>query len=99
MVQCIANRSCLEARWKFVPECGQTLVVVCSPVLAYEPTICIFFWFQMVMYKQAGQRLPNEFVQQHQDIVRLIQWQKSQLQHGGPAVRKGNLTERSSHED
>lgn len=46
---------------------------------------------KMVMYKQAGQRLPNELVQQHQDIVRLIQWQKSQLQHGGPAVRKEYL--------
>lgn len=50
----------------------------------------------MVMYKQAGQRLPNELVKQYQDIVQKIQWQKSQLQHGGPAVRNGNLTERSS---
>ncbi|KAJ6657690.1 hypothetical protein lerEdw1_002191 [Lerista edwardsae] len=46
---------------------------------------------KMVMYKQAGQRLPNELVEQHQDIVRKIQWQKSQLQHGGPAVRKEYL--------
>ncbi|XP_066474043.1 coiled-coil and C2 domain-containing protein 1A [Tiliqua scincoides] len=46
---------------------------------------------KMVMYKQAGQRLPSELVEQHQDIVRMIQLQKSQLQRGGPAVRKEYL--------
>ncbi|XP_053152435.1 coiled-coil and C2 domain-containing protein 1A isoform X2 [Hemicordylus capensis] len=48
---------------------------------------------KMVVYKQAGQRIPNELVEQHQEVLRMIQWQKSQLQHGGPAVRKEYLVQ------
>ncbi|XP_044299490.1 coiled-coil and C2 domain-containing protein 1A isoform X1 [Varanus komodoensis] len=43
---------------------------------------------KMMVCKQAGQRIPSDLVEQHQNITRMIQWQKSQLQHGGPAVRK-----------
>ncbi|XP_077185923.1 coiled-coil and C2 domain-containing protein 1A [Paroedura picta] len=48
---------------------------------------------KMMACRQHGQRLPNELVDQHQDITRMIQWQKSQLQHGGPAVRKEYLAQ------
>ncbi|XP_033029967.1 coiled-coil and C2 domain-containing protein 1A isoform X1 [Lacerta agilis] len=44
-------------------------------------------------YKQVGQRPPNDLVEQHQNVIRMIQWQKSQLQHGGPAVMKEYLTQ------
>nr|XP_056706503.1 coiled-coil and C2 domain-containing protein 1A [Euleptes europaea] len=48
---------------------------------------------KMMAYKQAGQRLPSELVKQHQEITRMIQSQKTQLQHGGPAVRKEYLVQ------
>ncbi|XP_061469802.1 coiled-coil and C2 domain-containing protein 1A [Rhineura floridana] len=48
---------------------------------------------KMAGYKQAGQRLPSELVEQHQNVIRMIQWQKSQLQHGGPAIMKEYLTQ------
>ncbi|XP_015266053.1 PREDICTED: coiled-coil and C2 domain-containing protein 1A [Gekko japonicus] len=48
---------------------------------------------KMMACRQSGQRLPNQLVDQHQEVARMIQWQKSQLQHGGPAVRKEYLAQ------
>ncbi|KAL8164524.1 UNVERIFIED_CONTAM: Coiled-coil and C2 domain-containing protein 1A, partial [Gekko kuhli] len=48
---------------------------------------------KMMACRQSGQRLPNQLVDQHQEITRMIQWQKSQLQHGGPVVRKEYLAQ------
>uniref|UniRef100_A0ABM5FQD1 Coiled-coil and C2 domain-containing protein 1A n=1 Tax=Pogona vitticeps TaxID=103695 RepID=A0ABM5FQD1_9SAUR len=48
---------------------------------------------KMLAYKQAGQRPPSDLLEQHQNIIQMIQWQKSQLQHGGPAVKKEYLTQ------
>uniref|UniRef100_A0ACB8ELP2 Uncharacterized protein n=1 Tax=Sphaerodactylus townsendi TaxID=933632 RepID=A0ACB8ELP2_9SAUR len=48
---------------------------------------------KMMACRQSGQRLPTELVDLHQDITRMIQWQKSQLQQGGPVVRKEYLAQ------
>ncbi|XP_070597608.1 coiled-coil and C2 domain-containing protein 1A [Erythrolamprus reginae] len=47
---------------------------------------------KIVTYNQAGQPPPRDLVEQHQSIIQKINWQKSQLQHGGPAVMKEYLT-------
>uniref|UniRef100_A0A8C8VPQ2 Coiled-coil and C2 domain-containing protein 1B n=1 Tax=Pelusios castaneus TaxID=367368 RepID=A0A8C8VPQ2_9SAUR len=44
-------------------------------------------------YRQAHRQLPNELVEQYQDVTQQSQWLKSQLQHGGPAFRKEYLTQ------
>ncbi|XP_070794307.1 coiled-coil and C2 domain-containing protein 1A [Pituophis catenifer annectens] len=47
---------------------------------------------KIVTYNQAGQPPPSDLVEQHQSIIQKINWQKSQLQHGGPAIMKEYLT-------
>ncbi|XP_007425917.1 coiled-coil and C2 domain-containing protein 1A [Python bivittatus] len=47
---------------------------------------------KIVAYNQAGQPPPSDLVEQHQNIIQKINWQKSQLQHGGAAVMKEYLT-------
>ncbi|XP_032636241.1 coiled-coil and C2 domain-containing protein 1A isoform X2 [Chelonoidis abingdonii] len=46
---------------------------------------------KVLAYRQAHRPLPNELVEQLQDITQRSQWLKSQLQHGGPAFRKEYL--------
>uniref|UniRef100_A0A2D4I126 Uncharacterized protein n=1 Tax=Micrurus lemniscatus lemniscatus TaxID=129467 RepID=A0A2D4I126_MICLE len=48
---------------------------------------------KIVTYNQAGQPPPRDLVEQHQSITQKINWQKSQLQHGGAAVMKEYLTQ------
>ncbi|ETE71271.1 Coiled-coil and C2 domain-containing protein 1A [Ophiophagus hannah] len=47
---------------------------------------------KIVTYNQAGQPPPRDLVEQHQSITQKINWQKSQLQHGGAAIMKEYLT-------
>ncbi|XP_026567074.1 coiled-coil and C2 domain-containing protein 1A [Pseudonaja textilis] len=47
---------------------------------------------KIVIYNQAGQPPPRDLVEQHQSITQKINWQKSQLQHGGAAIMKEYLT-------
>uniref|UniRef100_A0A674K838 Coiled-coil and C2 domain-containing protein 1B n=1 Tax=Terrapene triunguis TaxID=2587831 RepID=A0A674K838_9SAUR len=48
---------------------------------------------KVLAYRQAHRPLPNELVEQYQDITQRSQWLKSQLQHGGPAFRKEYLSQ------
>ncbi|XP_030401706.1 coiled-coil and C2 domain-containing protein 1A isoform X2 [Gopherus evgoodei] len=48
---------------------------------------------KVLAYRQAHRQLPNELVEQFQDITQRSQWLKSQLQHGGPAFRKEYLSQ------
>ncbi|XP_062975430.1 coiled-coil and C2 domain-containing protein 1A [Elgaria multicarinata webbii] len=48
---------------------------------------------KMMAYKETGQRFPNDLAEQHQNVIRMIQWQKSELQQGGPAVWKEYVTQ------
>ncbi|KAJ7317392.1 hypothetical protein JRQ81_003554 [Phrynocephalus forsythii] len=48
---------------------------------------------KMLAYKQAGQRPPGDLLEQHQNVLQMIQWQKSQLQHGGPTAKKEYLSQ------
>ncbi|KAH0628738.1 hypothetical protein JD844_010216 [Phrynosoma platyrhinos] len=63
-----------------------------------ELNIQTFSWWQMITYKQNGQRPPGDLVEQHQNVIQMIQWQKSQIQHGGPAVLKEYLTQLERYE-
>nr|XP_060619618.1 coiled-coil and C2 domain-containing protein 1A isoform X1 [Anolis sagrei ordinatus] len=48
---------------------------------------------KIMVYKQAGQRPPGDLIEHHQNVIQMIQRQKSQLQQGGPAVMKEYLTQ------
>ncbi|XP_032067302.1 coiled-coil and C2 domain-containing protein 1A [Thamnophis elegans] len=48
---------------------------------------------KIAMYNQAGQPPPRDLVEQHQSIIQKINWQKSQLQHGGAAIMKEYLAQ------
>ncbi|XP_005310725.2 coiled-coil and C2 domain-containing protein 1A isoform X1 [Chrysemys picta bellii] len=48
---------------------------------------------KVLAYRQAHRPLPNELVEQYQDVTQRSQWLKSQLQHGGPAFRKEYLSQ------
>ncbi|NXG40304.1 C2D1A protein, partial [Dromaius novaehollandiae] len=48
---------------------------------------------KMLVYKQAHRQLPNELLEQHQDLLQRSQWLRAQLQHGAPAFRKEYLAQ------
>ncbi|NXD18454.1 C2D1A protein, partial [Nothocercus nigrocapillus] len=48
---------------------------------------------QMLVYRQARRQLPNELLEQHQDLLQRSQWLRAQLQHGPPAFRKEYLAQ------
>ncbi|XP_062454431.1 coiled-coil and C2 domain-containing protein 1A isoform X2 [Rhea pennata] len=48
---------------------------------------------KMLAYKQAHRQLPNEVLEQYQDVLQRTQWLRAQLQHGTPAFRKEYLAQ------
>ncbi|XP_068778820.1 coiled-coil and C2 domain-containing protein 1A isoform X2 [Struthio camelus] len=48
---------------------------------------------KMLVYKQAHRQLPNEVLEQYQDVLQRSQWLRAQLQHGTPAFRKEYLAQ------
>lgn len=44
---------------------------------------------QILAFRQARRPVPPEVVQQYQDILHRSQWQRAQLEQGGPAIRRG----------
>lgn len=44
---------------------------------------------QIVALRQARRPVPQEVAQQYQDIVQRSQWQRAQLEQGGPTIRRG----------
>uniref|UniRef100_A0A6I8N233 Coiled-coil and C2 domain-containing protein 1B n=1 Tax=Ornithorhynchus anatinus TaxID=9258 RepID=A0A6I8N233_ORNAN len=44
---------------------------------------------KIVAYKQACRPVPGELVQKYQDVLQRSQWQKAQLEQGGPSIRRG----------
>ncbi|XP_067170766.1 coiled-coil and C2 domain-containing protein 1A [Apteryx mantelli] len=48
---------------------------------------------KMLVYKQAHRQLPNEVLEQYQDVLQRSQWLRAQLQHGAPAFRKEYLAQ------
>ncbi|XP_072458229.1 coiled-coil and C2 domain-containing protein 1A isoform X1 [Notamacropus eugenii] len=43
---------------------------------------------KIVAYKQTRRAVPGELAQQYQDLVQHSQWQRSQLEQGGPGIRR-----------
>ncbi|XP_028906623.1 coiled-coil and C2 domain-containing protein 1A [Ornithorhynchus anatinus] len=43
---------------------------------------------KIVAYKQACRPVPGELVQKYQDVLQRSQWQKAQLEQGGPSIRR-----------
>ncbi|XP_068939279.1 coiled-coil and C2 domain-containing protein 1A [Petaurus breviceps papuanus] len=43
---------------------------------------------KIVAYKQARRAVPGELAQQYQDLVQHSQWQRAQLEQGGPGIRR-----------
>ncbi|ELK06748.1 Coiled-coil and C2 domain-containing protein 1A [Pteropus alecto] len=43
---------------------------------------------KIVALRQARRPVPPEVAQQHQDIMQRSQWQRAQLEQGGPAIRR-----------
>ncbi|KAM9098463.1 coiled-coil and C2 domain-containing protein 1A isoform X3 [Sarcophilus harrisii] len=43
---------------------------------------------KIMAYKQARRAVPGELAQQYQDLVQHSQWQRAQLEQGGPAIRR-----------
>ncbi|XP_044526333.1 coiled-coil and C2 domain-containing protein 1A [Gracilinanus agilis] len=43
---------------------------------------------KIMAYKQARQAVPGKLAQQYQELVQHSQWQRAQLEQGGPAIRR-----------
>lgn len=44
---------------------------------------------QILSLRQARRPVPPEVAQQYQDIMQRSQWQRAQLEQGGPGIRRG----------
>lgn len=48
-----------------------------------------FLHSQILALRQARRPVPPEVAQQYQDIMQRSQWQRAQLEQGGPGIRRG----------
>lgn len=53
---------------------------------------------QILALRQARRPVPPEVAQQYQDIMQRSQWQRTQLEQGGPGMRRGRAPGRPSGE-
>lgn len=47
---------------------------------------------QILALRQARRPVPPEVAQQYQDILQRSQWQRAQLEQGGPGIRRGRVS-------
>lgn len=47
---------------------------------------------QILTLRQARRPVPPDVAQQYQDIIQRSQWQRAQLEQGGPGIRRGRIS-------